>query len=226
MKLVAPEDKLPLTPVEVAREAASLRETLEKEMPAYPSGDFLNRCCLDDCLHLLELIPFDVALNLPYRQRRPMYLTKAENRQFHHTGLYARCFGHFELFCDGKAVSFKRRQTKEMFAYLIDRRGAVVTFGEIATVFWEDSNDLRLLKHRIRNFVGDLKSTMAELGHADIIVRGRDRIGLMVETIACDYYRHLDGTAGPQEVFRGEYMEQYSWAEATKGALYFGENKP
>lgn len=218
-----PEEKTALTPIEITREADYLRETLENGMPAFPTSDFLNRCSLDDCLKLLELIPFDVSLNLPYRQRKPLYLTKVETRQLQQVGLYARCFGSFELFCDGKPVSFQRRQTKELFAYLIDRRGACVTSEELSAALWEDSDDLVLLKHRIRNLVSDLKSTLTKLGHSDILDRGRDRIGLAAERIACDYYRHLNGTAGPQEAFRGEYMEQYSWAEATKGALYFGE---
>ena len=225
MKFLIPEDKPPLTPVEVAREAASLRETLEKGLSSSISENFLSRCSLDDCLHLLELLPFSVTLNLPYRPRKPLYLTKAEIRQPHQTGLYARCFGNFELFCDGKAVSFKRYKTKELFAYLIDRRGACVTSGELAAVLWEDSDDLKSLKHRIRNLAYDLKKTLTDLGYAEIVIRSRDRIGLTVEKIDCDYLRYLDGTAGPHEAFRGEYMEQFSWAEVTKGTLTFSKYK-
>ena len=34
-----------------------------------------------------------------------------------------RCFGYFEIFWNGKPPVFSRKQTKELFAYLIDRRG-------------------------------------------------------------------------------------------------------
>lgn len=37
--------------------------------------------------------------------------------------IQARCFGYFDVTSDGKPLTFKREKTKELFAYLIDRRG-------------------------------------------------------------------------------------------------------
>lgn len=139
--------------------------------------------------------------------------------------LYARCFGMFELFCDGKPVAFKRRKTKEMVAYLIDRKGACCTAEEISACLWEDAVDSCKLKHNVRNLISDLKNTMVDLGLGEVLVRGRNRVGLKMDDIDSDYFRFLNGTIAPHEVFRGEYMEQYSWAEGTKGALVFGGRK-
>ena len=141
-----------------------------------------------------------------------------EQRQENH--LYVRCFGSFEVFHNGRPIHFGRAKTKELFAYLIDRKGAFLSSETIAAVLWEDENDLASLRHRLRNLICDLRASLAEIGQENLIVRGRDRIGLDLGGIACDYYRFLSGEAQPQETFRGEYMEQYSWAEDTKGLLF------
>ena len=36
--------------------------------------------------------------------------------------LVAACFGNFEVFVNGESLSFTRSKTKELLAYLIDRR--------------------------------------------------------------------------------------------------------
>ncbi len=141
--------------------------------------------------------------------------------QFPSRGLYARCFGNFELFCNGTPVRFARQQTKELLAYLIDRNGAIITAEEAAAVLWEDDNDMAAMKHRLRNLIGDMKNTFSLLGCPEIVIRRRNRIGLSLDGLESDYSRYLNGTARPQEQYRGEYMEQYSWAEVTKGALIF-----
>jgi two-component SAPR family response regulator len=53
--------------------------------------------------------------------------------------LRVQCFGNFEVFWKGKPLLFARRQTKELFAYLVDRKGASCTMGEIGCALWEDS---------------------------------------------------------------------------------------
>ena len=44
-----------------------------------------------------------------------------ENSQNHK--IEAKTFGNFELFCDGKAIKFERAKSKELVAYLIDKKG-------------------------------------------------------------------------------------------------------
>ena len=180
-----PEEKTALTRIEIIREADYLRETLENGMPAFPTSDFLNRCRLNDCLQLLELIPFDVSLNLPYRQRKPLYLTKAEIRQQQHVGLYARCFGTFELFCDGKPVSFQRRQTKELFAYLIDREGAAANINELNAVLWEEDK-----KSYLRNLIVDIQTTLKEIGAEDVFIKRHNECFIDVDKVDCDAYEY------------------------------------
>lgn len=47
-------------------------------------------------------------------------------------------FGNFEAYLDGAPVEFQYSKTKELFAYLIDRHGALCTNKEIMAVIWED----------------------------------------------------------------------------------------
>ena len=45
--------------------------------------------------------------------------------------LQVHCFGHFEVFYNDKPVIFKRKQTKELFAFLVDRQGSAATASDI-----------------------------------------------------------------------------------------------
>ena len=134
--------------------------------------------------------------------------------------LQVKCFGTFEVYWQGKAVAFERKQTKELFAYLIDRN-SICSSEDIADALWEGELDLAACKTRIRSLVYDLKNTLAGIGLKDILLRKRDRIGLHTGKIECDYYRFLKGDIQAVNAFQGEYMTQYSWAEPTLGKLLY-----
>ena len=137
--------------------------------------------------------------------------------------LQVQCFGNFEVFWQDKPLSFKRRQSKELFAYLIDRNGATCTAEEVVTVLWEDENNLRNAKHNLRNLVNDLRKVFGEIGQSDVLIRGSGTIAVDRNSVDCDYYRMLDGDAGAVNSFRGEYMKQYSWAQMTEARLHFNQ---
>ena len=54
--------------------------------------------------------------------------------------LTVRCFGNFEVFYKGEPLRFKRTKTKELLAFLIDRRGSAVTSKQICAKLWEDKD--------------------------------------------------------------------------------------
>ena len=134
--------------------------------------------------------------------------------------LQVRCFGYFEVFCQGKPVESGRKQSKELFAYLIDHN-SICSSGEIASAIWEGESDAAAYKTRLSSLVYDLRNTLSTIGFEDVILRKRDQIGLQTSRIDCDYYRFLAGDTQAINAFRGEYMSQYSWAEATIGKLMF-----
>ena len=137
--------------------------------------------------------------------------------------LQVRCFGHFEVFWKGEPLIFARRQTKELFACLIDHEGRTCRAEEIVSAMWEDEFDVSVAKTRLRNLVFDLKNTLSEIGMEDALIRRSGLIAIKRDMVDCDYYRMLDGDMDAVNSYRGEYMTQYSWAEVTAGSLYFGK---
>lgn len=135
--------------------------------------------------------------------------------------LVVQCFGHFEVYWQGKPVVFKRKQTKELLAYLVDREGAACSAGEIALALWEQGSAGSAEANRIRVLISDLKSTLKEIGMDGLLIRERRHIGIRREGLDCDYYRMLEGDMDAVNACRGSYMPEYSWAELTNARLKF-----
>ena len=139
--------------------------------------------------------------------------------------LKVQCFGNFEVFWQGKPLLFNRKKTRELFAYLIDRKGALCSSEEIATAVWEDDGDLVNTKTQIRVLISDLRKTLANIGQDDVVIRQRGQVAINTDKLDCDYYHMLKGDMNALNTFKGEYMSQYSWAEITAGQLAFGNWK-
>ena len=123
--------------------------------------------------------------------------------------LKAQCFGQFEVFYNNKPIKFARSKTKEMLAYLIDKRGAMVSVKELSqALFGEDKASY------IRNLVADLTQALKELNIEDIFVKRFNSYGVDSSLISCDYYDYLKGEPYAVKAYRGSYMEQYSWKKS------------
>jgi two-component SAPR family response regulator len=134
--------------------------------------------------------------------------------------LRVQTFGNFEVFWGAQPIHFERSKTRELFAYLIDRRGAGSTMGELISVLWEGRPDTPGLRSQLRSLITDLRSTLRDLGAEVVIIKGRDYIAVDPARVDCDYYRYLAGEKAVRSAFRGEYMSNYSWAEITVGSLH------
>ena len=139
----------------------------------------------------------------------------------HPEKLVVKCFGKFEVLWQNAPLQFARLQTYELFAYLIDQNGAFCSNKEIASVMWERETDIRILTHRLRNLVLDLRSTLGSIGQDHVIIKTGRTIAVDRNSIDCDYFRMLDGDMDAINSYRGEYMSQYSWASITEGKLFF-----
>lgn len=129
--------------------------------------------------------------------------------------LRVKTFGNFEVYADGKPLDFRYSKSKEMFAYLIDRNGALCSNGEIMSVLWEDEDHISYMK----NSRADMINTLKKCGHEDVVVRQWGRLGIDPEKIECDYFAWNKGDVRAINAYRGEYMNQYSWAEITHASL-------
>jgi len=129
----------------------------------------------------------------------------------------AQCFGDFELFVNGTPVHFKYNKSKEVIAFLVDRRGAQCSNNEVIVNLWEDDDDHSAY---YRSLMKDIQDTLKELGVDDIFDRQRAGASILTDKIRCDYYDYLAGKPEGINAYKGEYMQQYSWADETGTVLY------
>lgn len=137
--------------------------------------------------------------------------------------LSVRCFGYFDVFWRGEPLSFSRSRTKELFAYLVDRGGSACQPEEVIAALFEKTSPegLKQAKQALRNLVNDLKTVLTGIGQRDVLIRKGSTLAIRPDLLDCDYYQMLSGDMRATNRFRGAYMEQYSWAEMTKGLLRF-----
>ncbi|MBO5278946.1 MAG: response regulator [Lachnospiraceae bacterium] len=139
--------------------------------------------------------------------------------------LTIQCFGNFECFYKGEPMKFERLKSREMLAYLVDRRGAKVSTNEIRTILFEEEADSMNKKSYIRTLASDIRKTLGICGLQDVLKHERDGYYLNLSKVDCDYYRYLKGDITAVNSYHGEYMIQYSWAEMTVGSLESNEKQ-
>ena len=135
--------------------------------------------------------------------------------------LTVKCFGNFEVYANGEKLTFKRSKTKELLAFLVDRKGASVTAAEIVVALWEGDEEGKKQNYIHQLFRG-LRHSLEAVGVDEIFERNNYFYSVDAEKLDCDYYSYLK-TGKPK--FRGEYMSQYSWAEETCGLLWEKKSK-
>jgi two-component SAPR family response regulator len=128
-------------------------------------------------------------------------------------------FGNFDIFVQGEMIKFKRSKTKELFAYLIDRKGASITTQEAVAVMWEDVPMSKTIRSMIHNLISDMSFTLNRYDVGDVLIKSWNSLAIDITKIDCDYYKFLKGNKEEVNNFIGEYMSNYSWAENTLGGL-------
>ena len=132
--------------------------------------------------------------------------------------LTIKCFGNFEVFYNGEILPFKRKKAKELFAVLIDRKGAGMTAKQICAILFPDDTDDTKNAAYLRQLVLDLKNTLKSIHAEDVLRHDTPYYRIDANLVKCDYLSFLE-TGKPK--FHGEYMTQYSWAEGTCAMLQF-----
>ncbi len=132
--------------------------------------------------------------------------------------LRVNCFGNFEVYVKEEKLIFKRLKTKELFAFLIDRKGAGLTAKQICAVLFPGDTDDSKNAAYLRQLFLDLKNTLKSVGAEAVLCHETPCYRVDTGLIKCDYISYLE-TGKPE--FHGEYMTQYSWAEETCAMLLF-----
>lgn len=128
-------------------------------------------------------------------------------------------FGNFEVLVDGNSLKFERKQSKEILAYLVDKRGTSATYSELAAVLWEDAEYDRTQQKNLQVYIASLVKTLKSVDVNDLILKNRQGILVNTKIVDCDFYRFLEGDTRAINSFTGQYMSAYSWAEFTTGYL-------
>lgn len=130
-----------------------------------------------------------------------------------------RTFGYFDIFVGEKAVAFRNKKAKELFALLVDRRGGYISSEEAISFLWEDEPVNPVTLSRYRKVALRLKNTLQEYGISDVVevVDGKRRI--VTEKVQCDLYDYLSGREEYAQLFKGSYLNNYSWGENTLAEL-------
>lgn len=134
--------------------------------------------------------------------------------------LKVKTFGNFEVYdSDGKRITFSRKQSKQLLAYLIDKQGYPVATKDIVVELLEKpENDKTAIK-----YVSTIaKWTISELetaGYQDIIIKEWNSLRVNTDKIDCDYYHLINGDMSYMHLYHNEYMKEYSWAEETNAEL-------
>lgn len=134
--------------------------------------------------------------------------------------LTIKCFGNFEVYAKNEKLMFKRLKTKELLAFLVDRNGSGMTAKQICAVLFPDDSDDTKNSAYLRQLVLDLKNTLKTVGADGVLRHETPCYRIDTSLIQCDYISYLE-TGKPE--FRGEYMNQYSWAEDRCAMLQFEE---
>lgn len=135
------------------------------------------------------------------------------------SGVRIQTFGNFEVFVDEQIVHFKRSKSKEILAYLVDRCGAGVSRKQLAAVIWEDEPYTRQKQKQLQTLIDELKRALSEAGAGSILLHEKNTLAIATSKVKCDYFDFIDWNPAAVNMYRGEYMSDYSWAEITAGVL-------
>lgn len=136
--------------------------------------------------------------------------------------IYIRTFGYFDVFVNDKPIAFRVQKTKELFALLVDRRGGYISSDEAISYLWPEEPSSPVTLARYRKVALRLKNILEEYGIPQVVeaVDGKRRIA--TDQVQCDLYDYLSGKPEYTKLFKGGYLNNYSWGETTLGELTCG----
>ena len=137
-----------------------------------------------------------------------------ENLRYPIQKLFVKCFGYFDIFFGDVPIDFKRTQSREITAYLIDKNGSYVSEDELRYLLWSEDDDTEKKRRYIRNIISDIRNAFKSYGVEDIIINNNKSFYCInKDKISCDYFDYLDGKIDISDEEKESYMEQYPWAE-------------
>ena len=110
-------------------------------------------------------------------------------------------------------------KSKEILAYLVDKKGTGVTNAELAAILFEEKEYDRSLQKQMQVYISDLMKVLKDAGASDVVIKKYNSLSVNIDTFQCDYYDFLKMDVYAINSYMGEYMINYSWSEFTTGML-------
>lgn len=187
--------------------------------------DLQPRCRIVFCTGYQEYAVSAFQLHVSGYLMKPITAEAVQREIDHIKGIKAteklltiNCFGNFEVLYNGEVLPFKRKKAKELLAVLIDRNGAGMTAKQICAILFPDDTDDTKNAAYLRQLILDLRNTLRIIQAENVLQHDTPYYRIDTNLVKCDYLSFLE-TGKPE--FHGEYMTQYSWAEATCAMLQF-----
>ncbi len=101
---------------------------------------------------------------------------------------YIQCFGEFEVFLNGEAMTWKNSKAKEVLAFLVHKNGVPVNWEKIAAAVWPDYNSEKAQT----NFHATtylLRKRLAGAGLSGILESVRGNYRILKDKVDCDVYQ-------------------------------------
>lgn len=130
--------------------------------------------------------------------------------------LQIHCFPDFEVLFHDKPLSFRSRKAQELLAFLVHNRGNWVSIDKITFALLENCEE-NSSKNYSRTILYRLKKTLEKIGCEDIVESAYGKLRVNPQYFSCDYYEYLNGN---YDLFQGDYMGEYSWAETTRALMW------
>jgi len=194
--------------------AKKLKEIHAKTNIIFSSGYYeyaVESYTIPACGYLIKPVTAKAVWDALAHLRNPVVKADAKLR--------VQCFGNFDVFVGASPLYFPRSKAKELFAYLIHKRGGSCTIQELITVLFEDRDDNGSFHKQIQTIISTMIKVLRETAAEDVIIKKHNSIAVNTEKVNCDYYRFLKNDMDAIKSYMGEYMTNYSWAELTVGYL-------
>lgn len=143
-------------------------------------------------------------------------------RKFHmeeRTRVYFQTIPRFELYVNGHLIPISKKRVKELLALLVDFAGSSVTSEQAINYLWEERPLDNSVKSLMRMTAKRLRELLEQEKIEHILIEENGVRAIDLRYVDCDYYQILNGDEEAMKKYHGEYMKEYSWAEATNATL-------
>ncbi len=148
--------------------------------------------------------------------------------------LFVNCLGAFSIRRnpnEGENIRFRTSKAEELLAFLIHSEGRPRSKDMILDHLWPDT-DIDKAANNFRVTCTYIRSTLADCGYLDVLLRDHDDYSVNISRINCDYLEFrkkvnnvaalsLDEAKNTVNLYKGPYLENrfYDWAEDARGWL-------